>query len=195
MTMSGSSIRHLPNLISAARIVSVPVLVVLAFLNKEETFKWLFLAALLSDIADGLIARSLNVTSALGTKLDSIGDALLTVAAIYGIVVFHQEFVNNYMTWFAVVAGLWVLTILISFLRYGRLASFHSFALRVGAYALGIFVMVLFLWGFNPLIFFAAVIISVLAYLEVLVLYWLLPDWTPNVRGVYWILRKQRGSS
>ncbi len=195
MTMSGSSIRHLPNLISAARIVSVPVLVVLAFLNKEEPFKWLFLAALLSDIADGLIARSLNVTSALGTKLDSIGDALLTVAAIYGIVVFHQEFVNNYMTWFAVVAGLWVLTILISFLRYGRLASFHSFALRVGAYALGIFVMVLFLWGFNPLIFFAAVIISVLAYLEVLVLYWLLPDWTPNVRGVYWILRKQRGSS
>ncbi len=195
MTMSGSSIRHLPNLISAARIVSVPVLVVLAFLNKEEPFKWLFLAALLSDIADGLIARSLNVTSTLGTKLDSIGDALLTVAAIYGIVVFHQEFVNNYMTWFAVVAGLWVLTILISFLRYGRLASFHSFALRVGAYALGIFVMVLFLWGFNPLIFFAAVIISVLAYLEVLVLYWLLPDWTPNVRGVYWILRKQRGSS
>ena len=193
--MSRSSIRHLPNLISAARILSVPVLVVLAYLNKEEPFKWLFLAALLSDIADGLIARSFKVTSTLGTMLESIGDTLLTVAAIYGIVVFHHEFVNNYMAWFAVVAGLWVLTILISFLRYGRLASFHSYALRVGAYALGIFFMVLFLWGFKPLIFFAAVIISVLAYLEVLVMYWLLPDWTPNVRGVYWILRKQRGSS
>ena len=194
-TMSRSSIRHLPNLISAARILSVPVLVVLAYLNKEEPFKWLLLAALLSDIADGLIARSFKLTSTLGAKLDSIGDALLIAAAFYGTVVFHQEFVNNYMTWFAVVLGLWVLTILISFLRYGRLASFHSYASRASAYALGIFVMVLFLWGFKPLIFYAAVIISVLAILEEFVMFWLLPDWTPNVRGVYWILRKRRGSS
>ena len=194
-TMSRSSIRHLPNLISAARILSVPVLVVLAYLNKEEPFKWLLLAALLSDIADGLIARSFKLTSTLGAKLDSIGDALLITAAFYGTVVFHQEFVNNHMTWFAVVLGLWVLTILISFLRYGRLASFHSYASRASAYALGIFVMVLFLWGFKPLIFYAAVIISVLAILEEFVMFWLLPDWTPNVRGVYWILRKRRGSS
>ena len=193
--MSRSSIRHIPNLISAARILSVPVLVVLAYLNKEEPFKWLLLAALLSDIADGLIARSFKLTSTLGAKLDSIGDTLLMAAAFYGTGVFHQEFVNNHMTWFVVVLGLWVSTILISFLRYGRLASFHSYASRVSAYALGIFVMVLFLWGFKPLIFYAAVIISVLAILEEYVMFWLLPDWTPNARGVYWILRKRRGSS
>jgi CDP-diacylglycerol--glycerol-3-phosphate 3-phosphatidyltransferase len=181
--------------ISAARILSVPVLVVLAYLNKEEPFKWLLLAAVLSDIADGLIARSFKVTSTLGAKLDSIGDALLVVAVVYGIVVFHQEFVNNYMTWFAIVLGLWVLTILISFLRYGRIASFHSYAMKVCGYALGIFVMVLFFWGIKPLIFYVAVIISVLAHLEMFVMFWLLPDWAPNVRGVYWILRKRRGSS
>ncbi len=195
MTMSGSSIRHLPNLISSARILSVPVLVVLAYLYEEEPFKWLLLAALLSDIADGLIARSFKVTSTLGTKLDSIGDALLIVAAYYGIVVFHQDFLDNYMTWFVVMLGLWVLTILVSVLRYGRLASFHSDASRISAYALGVFIMVLFLWGVKPLIFYAAVIISVLAYLEIFVMLWLLPDWTPNARGVYWILRKRRGSS
>ncbi len=194
-TMSRSSIRHLPNLISAARILSVPVLVVLAYLNKEGPFKWLLLAALLSDIADGLIARNFELTSTLGAKLDSIGDALIMVAAYYGIVVFHQEFLDNYMTWFVVMLGLWVLTILVSVLRYGRLASFHAYASRISAYALGIFVMVLFLWGFKPLIFYVAVIISVLAYLEIFVMLWLLPDWTPNVRGVYWILRKRRGSS
>ena len=193
--MYRSSIRHLPNLISAARILSVPVLVVLAYLNKEEPFKWLLLAALLSDIADGLIARSFKLTSTLGAKLDSIGDSLLIVAAYYGIVVFHQEFLDNYMMWFVVMLGLWVSTILASVLRYGRLASFHSYASRVSAYALGVFVMVLFLWGFNPLIFYAAVIVSVLAYLEIFGMLWLLPDWTPNARGVYWILRKRRGSS
>ena len=195
MTMSRSSIRHLPNLISAARILSGPVLVVLAYLNKEEPFKWLLLAALLSDIADGLIARSFKLTSTLGAKLDSIGDALLMAVAFYGTVVFHQEFVNDYMMWFAVVLGLWVLSILISFLRYGRLASFHSYASRASAYVLGIFVMVLFLWGFNPLIFYAAATISVLAIFEEFVMFWLLPDWTPNARGVYWILRKRRGPS
>ena len=195
MTMSRSSIRHLPNLISAARILSGPVLVVLAYLNKEEPFKWLLLAALLSDIADGLIARSFKLTSTLGAKLDSIGDALLMAVAFYGTVVFHQEFVNDYMMWFAVVLGLWVLSILISFLRYGRLASFHSYASRARAYVLGIFVMVLFLWGFKPLIFYAAATISVLAIFEEFVMFWLLPDWTPNARGVYWILKSRRGSS
>jgi phosphatidylglycerophosphate synthase len=45
-------LRHIPNSISAARILSVPVLIVLAWQHREDAFTWLLLAALLSDILD-----------------------------------------------------------------------------------------------------------------------------------------------
>jgi len=190
--MANSLIRHLPNLISVARILSVPVLLVLAMRGQEEPFKWLLLAALLSDILDGLLARTFAITSTLGATLDSIGDSLLMAAAACGVWVFHPGFVQLHGPTVLFVLGLWLLEMLVSFWRYGKLSSFHAYSVRIGAYLLGIFVMVLFIWGFQSWIFYLAVSINVLGYLEEFVLLWLLPEWTPNVRGVYWILRKRR---
>ena len=54
-------LRHVPNSISAARIVAPPILIYLAFTGREDLYKWLLLAALPSDIADGLVARTFSV--------------------------------------------------------------------------------------------------------------------------------------
>jgi CDP-diacylglycerol--glycerol-3-phosphate 3-phosphatidyltransferase len=132
-----------------------------------------------SDILDGLIARSFGFVSELGARLDSIADALTMSAAAYG-------------AWVVLVLGLWVLEMAASLWRYGRLSSFHTLLVRIGAYALGIFVMVLFLWGFDERLFVAAVAINVIAYLEEFLLLWLLPQWTANVRGAWWVIRARR---
>ena len=50
-------LRHVPNALSIARIGASPVLVALAFAGAGSTYTWLLIAALASDIADGLIAR------------------------------------------------------------------------------------------------------------------------------------------
>lgn len=192
--MASSLIRHLPNLISIVRILSVPVLLVLAVQEQGEAFKWLLLAALLSDILDGLLARAFDLASALGATLDSIADALLMGAAAYGIWVFHPGFVQAHGPTVLLVLGLWLAEMLVSIWRYGKLSSFHAYSVRAGAYLLGIFIMVLFLWGFQPWLFYLTVTVIVIAYLEEFLLLWLLPEWTPNVRGVYWVLRKRRES-
>ncbi|MDR3792248.1 MAG: hypothetical protein P4L03_02600 [Terracidiphilus sp.] len=44
--------RNLPNAISAARLVSTPLLFALVCLHRSEPFKWLLLACLLSGILD-----------------------------------------------------------------------------------------------------------------------------------------------
>jgi cardiolipin synthase len=186
---------HLPNIISTARLLAVPVLVALAWNGKLEPYKWLLLAALLSDILDGLIARGLGLTSPLGALLDSLADALLMVAAGYGIWVFHPVFLHEHAPAVTLVLGLWLAELLVSLWRYGKLSSFHLYSVRAGAYALGIFIMILFFWGFNPWAFYLALVINVLGYLEEFVLLWLLPEWTPNVRGIYWVLRRQGQSS
>lgn len=172
-----------------ARIVAAPVLVYLALAAREEPFTWLLLAALLSDIADGLIARIYSFTSKLGSRLDTLADTLLWVAAVVGIWRFHPELVND--KWFVVVLvlGLWAFEHLVALLRYRKLTSFHTYATRAGAYALGIFIMSLFLWGLQPWLLYLAAALSIIGTIEELIIIAVLPTWTTDVRGLYWVLK------
>jgi CDP-diacylglycerol--glycerol-3-phosphate 3-phosphatidyltransferase len=75
--------------------------------------------------------------------------------------------------------------------RFGRLASLHTYASRAAAYAQGIFVMTLFLFGLNRWLLAAMVAISVAAYCEELaIIFWALPEWRADVRGLYWLLAR-----
>ena len=75
----GPVLRHLPNLISVARILLVPF-TVMAFVRGDfETGFWLFVIAGVSDAVDGAIARLFRAQSTLGTYLDPAADKLLLV--------------------------------------------------------------------------------------------------------------------
>jgi cardiolipin synthase len=71
---------NLPNLITLARILVVPV-VVWAIASGEMLFAFiLFLAAGVSDAVDGLIAKRFGMTSELGAYLDPLADKTLIVS-------------------------------------------------------------------------------------------------------------------
>lgn len=75
-----SSLRHLPNLISAARIVLVGP-IVWALLQREFGLAiWLFLIAGASDGLDGFLAKRFGWSSRLGGILDALADKLLLVS-------------------------------------------------------------------------------------------------------------------
>ena len=68
---------NLPNLISLARLLSVPLLVWAILAGKMELAFWLFIAAGISDAVDGFIAKHFGATSALGKYLDPLADKAL----------------------------------------------------------------------------------------------------------------------
>lgn len=73
----------LPNIISAFRIVLIPVFAVLYFSNIEKNYIYAFAVlalSALSDVTDGFIARRFNMISELGKVLDPIADKLTQVA-------------------------------------------------------------------------------------------------------------------
>jgi phosphatidylglycerophosphate synthase len=185
-------VRHLPNIVSAARIAATPALVYCALRGDETAFTWILVPALLSDIVDGLLARALQLQSKLGALLDSIGDVLLLFTSIFGIWTFEREVILDHQPWCVALIAAWLVEILAALLRYGRLSSFHTYVSKVAGYLLGIFVGVLFVFGFHPWLMYAAVATSVLGNLEELVLLRLLPAWRADVRGVYWVLRERR---
>ena len=188
-------LRHVPNALSIARILASPVLVVLAAAGNETAFTWVLVPALLSDIADGLIARIFRLQSKLGALLDSIGDVLLLFTSLYGVWVFHPGIVADQRTAGVLLIGAWAVQAVAALLRYGRLSSFHTLLSKVAGYLLGIFVGVLFVFGFQPWLLYLAVGVSVVGNLEELVLLALLPQWRPDVRGVWWLLRERREGS
>jgi cardiolipin synthase len=75
-----SSLRHLPNIISAARVVMVAP-IVWSLLNRQfELAIWLFLIAGASDGLDGFLAKRYGWTSRLGGILDALADKALLVS-------------------------------------------------------------------------------------------------------------------
>jgi cardiolipin synthase len=190
--MPGGALRYLPNALSAARIAAVPVLVALAVARHGTAFTWVLVPALLSDIADGVIARAFRLQSRLGALLDSIGDTLLLFASVYGIWVFHRAVIEDHRLAAWTLVGAWALENLAALARYGRLSSFHTYLSKVAGYLLGIFIGVLFVFGFHAWLLYVAVAASVLGNLEELALLGLLPEWRSDVRGVAWVLRERR---
>lgn len=70
----------LPNAITLARLLCVPVAVWL-ILNEELALAfWLFVAAGLSDAVDGFIAKRFDQRSALGALMDPLADKALLVS-------------------------------------------------------------------------------------------------------------------
>jgi len=187
--------RHIPNIISALRIASAPVLIGLTWLGWQQAFSWLLAAALVSDILDGAIARRFGYVSDFGSLLDSVADFLLFVVSAYGIWRFYPDLVAEHEYAFLLVVVLWIGTSVAGYLRYGRMASFHTYLARVTAYVIGGFLATLFLLGFYPWLFWTAVTLVVLANVEEFILMALLPTWTPNARGLYWVLKRREGQA
>ncbi len=190
--MTPSRLRHVPNIISALRLLAVPVLVWLAWRHQQTAFAWLLVASLVSDIADGLIARLFAFTSRLGALLDSTADALLLLTAGYGALVFYPAVVWTHWPAAALLLGFWLFEAAAAILRYGRLSSFHTYLSKAAGYAMGIFIGVLFLFDFHLWLLYLAVGLSLCGNLEELWLLRLLPAWEPDVKGAWWV-RRRRG--
>lgn len=193
--MVASLLHQVPNIISAGRLVCCPILIGLAYGGYQKTFAWLLLAAFISDAVDGLIARTAGITSKRGAFLDSVADLSIQVAAMYGVWAFYEPFVRANVAIFALVLGLWACDVGFAYWRYGRVASFHTYTSRIGAYALATFLVVLFLWGVHMWLFYFVVAIIVLSLVEGLILMSLIPRWTSDVQGLYWVLKARHKDS
>jgi len=145
--------------------------------------------ALLTDAADGWIARRFGVQTRLGARLDSLGDSLVWYAGLAGLFAFQREVLAAHAVLFGAVIACWMLESALAWLRYRRLSSFHTRLSKLAGVLLSIYVVTLFLWGhWQPLLLIAAAV-SILASVEEMVLLALLPQWRSDVPGVWWLRR------
>ena len=112
------SIWNVPNLLSALRIAAVPVFgwMLLAHPHEQDWRYWttgVFILAILTDAADGRIARKYNLITDFGKLFDSIADKALTGMAFIGL-----SIVGELQWWVTIIILLreWGITIMRQFL-------------------------------------------------------------------------------
>lgn len=110
--------RNLPNLLSAYRIVLVPVLLLFFYIGGPVA-TWinvvLFFFACISDWLDGVIARSTGQTSVFGKFLDATADKILIGGVLMLLVAFGR------------ITGVWIIPALIIFLREILVSGLREF--------------------------------------------------------------------
>ena len=87
--VSGASFT-IPNIITLARILLTPLFIIFLIQGRYERALAIFLLAGVSDLADGLIARTLHQKSRLGTYLDPMADKILMSASFVTLSIYRQ---------------------------------------------------------------------------------------------------------
>lgn len=183
---------NIPNWLSLFRIFLAPVLIALMIYDEREIFSWLLLFGFFSDMLDGYIARKFNITTDLGARLDSAGDATLFMVSLAGIAVFETTFVMENLSIILIAFIPYLLQLGYAYYRYGKPSSLHTYLAKLSALIQGLFILSVFFFGIYYWFFYLAVAISIIETLEEIIIIYLLKDWRANVKGLYWVLKDLR---
>lgn len=184
------------NSITFYRIIAAPFLLVFLFAKQYEVFKWLLGLSFFTDLIDGYLARKFQVTSILGTKLDSIGDDLTVLVGLIALFVLKLEFIKQHIIIFIILLALFLVQIAYGFIRYKKMTNFHTYLAKTAALLQGVFlILVLFTEEPSLILFYVAAIVTMLELTEEIILIRLLPKWQANVKGIYWVLKKTNKTS
>jgi phosphatidylglycerophosphate synthase len=186
---------YIVNGITWYRIIAAPILLVLIFTKQFDIFKWLLALSFFTDLIDGYLARKYKVVSIMGSRLDSIGDDLTVLAAVIGLFVFESEFVRKEFMILIILLLLFVVQTTFALVRYKKISSFHTYLAKSAAILQGLFFILIFLLP-EPLyfLFYVAAVVTGVELLEEIILVALLPQWEANVKGLFWVLKRQKHS-
>lgn len=181
----------LPNKISLYRLCAFPFILYFALAGKENLFVLFFVLNLLTDVADGFIARKFKLETELGARLDSMADNFSYVLAFVGIYLFKWQEFLPYKISFLIFIGFLVSTVILSLIKFKKLPSFHLYTTKIGGYIEGAFFIVLFTVGFVPPFYYFMILWGIWGAIEHIAIQLLIPEMRSNVKGLYWVLKEK----
>jgi phosphatidylglycerophosphate synthase len=185
---------YIINGITLYRLVSAPLVLLLAIRGELTWFRWLIAVSFFTDAIDGPLSRKYNVTSVFGSRLDSVADDATVLVSALGLWIIFPGFMKeNWMF----IAGLFVLfgiQMVIALIIYKKVTSFHTYLAKTAAVAQAMFFISIF-FNFGPVyfLFLSAVAITTFELIEEIILAFILPKWEANVKGLYWVLKSRKG--
>lgn len=187
-----SSVRSIPTALTVFRLLSAPVLMVLAYMGRERYFLWLAIAALLSDVLDGALARRLGASSETGRLLDSWADLLIALVSFAGATLLWPDTMREEAGYFALVLAALVIPNAWGLLRFRRLLGYHTISAKASGVLLAVGAVLLFI-GLTPIPFRVAAFIELVVAAEYIAISLIVPQWNGEMKSAWhaWRLRRE----
>ena len=181
---------NIPNALSLYRILVFPLILYWIFTGKETLVSVFIAISLITDLLDGMIARVFNMKTEIGARLDSWADTGTFICAFLAIYLFKWEEVRPYWPMLLIFFGVWLLSYAVVFIKFRGLIGLHTYLFKITGYLQGAFIMILFVSGFYSWLFYLSLGAGTLACVEEIIIIWLIKKPMTNVKGLYWILKK-----
>jgi len=185
---AGKGVLNLPNMLSASRVVLLPVLCILAWRGNAVAFLIVLGCSFATDSVDGPLARKLGVESAFGSRLDTIGD----LGTYLGLPLFAYwlwpHVVLREIGFIIPVILSCLLPILAALLKFRGMTSYHTYLAKLAAVLMSVSAVLLFS-GLTPIPFRMFAIVPVLAGVEEMMITFVLPKPHANVHTLRHALR------
>jgi phosphatidylglycerophosphate synthase len=180
----------IPFLLTALRALLGPIVLALALLAPSRSaFGWCLVAAFLSDVFDGMVARRLGVATPNLRRFDSIADSIFYAAAALAVWHLHPSAIVERRLPLLVLAALELGRYAFDFAKFKREASYHMWSSKLSGIALFAGFFSLLALGSDNVLVDTAVYIGIVADLEGLTISTLLPDWRSDVPSVIHAVR------
>ncbi len=187
------SIWTVPNAVSMARLLGIPVLLWAAHEQRRGLFLWLMVALLVSDWLDGKLAAWLDQRTVLGARLDGAADALVYAALALSFWWLEAEVVRHYFVWLLLATASWVCSAGVALSRFGRLPNYHTLAYKLCWSAIGGTGLAILL-AESAFVLPWAMGLVILANGEAIAIGLVLPAWQADVAGLPRALRRREES-
>jgi phosphatidylglycerophosphate synthase len=173
---------YLPGALVAFRALVSPLLVWEAW--DGQVGSWFlagFIAAFLSDVFDGVLARRLGVASIALRRADTWADIVLYVAVLASAWLARREALLALGWPLAVLLGSTIASWAVDLMKYRQLSSYHPWSAKAWGITLALAVVALFGWQFTGWPMRLMVVVGVASNLECIAMTLVLPRWTHDV--------------
>lgn len=182
----------LPNQLTAARIVLLPVLWVFALLKLPVVLGIGLIISFATDVLDGYAARRLGQVSAFGSKLDSLADNLLIPSGLVWLWMLKPEVYRDHGLIWIVSIALYSTSLLVGALKFRRFANLHLHSKRYGSVLMYLFVSHAFIADQYSLpLFYLAMGMFVLSSMEGLLLQLICSHVDEHMGSIFFVLRRR----
>lgn len=181
----------IPNVLSLYRIFVFPFILWLILSGNEKLFAVFITISLISDLLDGLIARTFKMQTNIGVRLDSWADLGTYILAFLAIGLFKWQEIKPYSFMLYVFAGVMTLSYILVFVKFKALIGLHTYMFKLTGYLQGAFIISLFLWGFYLVPYYMCLVWGTLACMEEILIIIILKEPESNVKGLYWVLKNR----
>jgi CDP-diacylglycerol--glycerol-3-phosphate 3-phosphatidyltransferase len=184
---------RIPLALTALRALLAPIVIALALAwPAPAAFGACLVAAFLSDVFDGIVARRLGVATPGLRRLDSLADSIFYLGALFAAWHLHADALRAQVLPLAILAVLEIARYAFDLRKFGKEASYHMWSSKLWGVALFAAFFALLVFGEDRVAVPAAIWLGIACDLEGLAISATLREWRTDVPTI-WHARRLRG--